>query len=289
MQTINETLCEGNESNMFVTMFIGILDLPTGRLCYCNAGHDAPVVVGGEALPVKANMPLGLFDDFTYQMQETVLEGGSMLFLYTDGVTEAMNGQRKQFGLSRVNAVLQGSADLTPQQLLEKMTQQVHAFVEDAPQSDDLTMLAIRYSPVVHDLLFDEELTLQNDVLQVKDLNAFVKQAMSRLGIEQSLAREIQLAVEEAVVNVMEYAYPEDEIGDITVRISSDEQWLKFIIKDSGAAFDPTLKDTSDIPMTAKERPEGGLGIFLVREMMESINYTRTDGMNVLTLLKKIK
>ena len=148
MQTINGSTCENNESNMFVTMFIGILDLPTGHLRYCNAGHDIPVVVGKEALPAKPNLPVGLFDDFTYQMQETTLEGGSLLFLYTDGLTEAKNNRRQQFSLSRVMAVLEGAASLSPQQLLEKMTAEVHAFVEDAEQSDDLTMLAIRYTPV---------------------------------------------------------------------------------------------------------------------------------------------
>lgn len=286
LQNINETSCEGNESNMFVTMFVGILDLPTGHLCYANAGHDAPVIVGREALPVKANIPLGLFDDFTYQMQETTLEGGSMLFLYTDGLTEAKNRQRKQFGLGRVMTVLADSADLSPEQLLEKMTGEVHAFVEGAEQSDDLTMLAIRYTPVSRELVLDEQLVIQSDVHQVPQLNAFVKQVMERLGVESSLAKKLQLAVEEAVVNVMEYAYPTGVSGDISLQVSSDGQSLKFVIKDQGGAFDPTMKELPDTTLSVEDRPIGGLGILLVREMMDSINYERTGGMNVLTLIK---
>ena len=299
MQTINETSCQGNKSNMFVTMFLGILDLPTGHLAYCDAGHDAPVIVGRGALPVKANIPLGIFDDFTYEVQETTLEGGSMLFLYTDGLTEARNPQRKMFGLDRVMTALGGSADLTPEQLLEKMTQEVHAFVEGAEQSDDLTMLAIRYTPVRRELVFDEQLTLQNDVRQIPQLNNFVKQVLSRIGIEPSLIRKLQLAVEEAVVNVMEYAYPAGVTGDITLQISSDGQSLTFVIKDHGVAFDPTMKEKPDTTLPAEDRPIGGLGILLVRELMDSINYERqrvgasagmrTEGMNVLTLKKHIK
>ena len=288
MQTMNETSCEGNESNIFVTLFIGILDLPTGHLCYCNAGHDVPVIVGRGALDVKANLPLGLFTDFTYQMQETILESGSMLFLYTDGLTEAKNRQRKQFGLDRVQAVLKDATDLSPEQLLEKMTQEVCAFVENAGQSDDLTMLAIRYTPVRHKLVLDEQLTLQNDVLQVPQLNAFVKQIMARLNIESTLARKLQLAVEEAVVNVIEYAYPQGVMGDIHLHVTSDGQSLKFVIKDHGVAFDPTMKEKTDTTLSAEDRPIGGLGILLVREMMDSINYIRTEGMNVLTLSKKV-
>ena len=236
-----------------------------------------------------ASIPLGLFDDFTYEMQETTLEGGSMLFLYTDGLTEAKNRQRKQLGLGRVMTVLQGSADLSPEQLLKKMTGEVHAFVEGAEQSDDLTMLAIRYTPVSLELVLDEQLTLQNDVHQVPLLNAFVKQVMERLGVEASLAKKLQLAVEEAVVNVMEYAYPQGVTGDVLLHVTSDGQSLKFVIKDQGGAFDPTMKETPDTTLSVEDRPIGGLGILLVREMMDSINYERTGGMNVLTLIKKIK
>ena len=168
------------------------------------------------------------------------------------------------------------------------MTQEVCAFVENAGQSDDLTMLAIRYTPVRHKLVLDEQLTLQNDVLQVPQLNAFVKQIMARLNIESTLARKLQLAVEEAVVNVIEYAYPQGVKGDIHLHVTSDGQSLKFVIKDHGVAFDPTMKEKTDTTLSAEDRPIGGLGILLVREMMDSINYIRTEGMNVLTLSKKV-
>ena len=286
MQTINGATCENNESNMFVTMFIGILDLPTGHLRYCNAGHDVPVVVGKEALPAKPNLPVGLFDDFTYQMQETTLEGGSLLFLYTDGLTEAKNNRRQQFSLSRVMAVLEGAASLSPQQLLEKMTAEVHAFVEDAEQSDDLTMLAIRYTPVNRELVLDEEQTLRNDVLQVPELNAFVKDVVDRLHIDPIIAKNLQLAVEEAVVNVMKYAYPEGTEGYVHIRMRSDGHLLEVVITDAGVFFDPTAKEKADINIPIQERQIGGMGILLVREMMDTINYERTDGKNILTLKK---
>ena len=288
MQNINEASCEGNDSNMFVTLFIGILDLPTGRLRYCNAGHDVPVVIGRGPLPAKANLPVGLFGDFTYEMQEFTLEWGSTLFLYTDGLTEAKNSSHELFGLERMTAALDRFASLPPKQLLEKVTEEVHAFVEDAEQSDDLTMFVFRYSPVVRDLTLDEELTLQNDVRQVRQLNEFVKQVMSQLSIEPSLAKKLRLAVEEAVVNVIDYAYPAGVTGDITVQASFDNQCLRFVIKDSGVAFDPTEKEKADTSLSAEDRPIGGLGILLVRELMDSINYERLDGMNVLTLKKTI-
>jgi sigma-B regulation protein RsbU (phosphoserine phosphatase) len=96
------------------------------------------------------------------------------------------------------------------------------------------------------------------------------------------------LAVEEAVVNVMSYAYPIGTKGDVTVQAKATGQWLKFIIIDQGKAFDPTLKGEADTTLNAEERPIGGLGIYLVRQLMDSINYERVDGHNVLTLRKKL-
>ena len=295
MQTINETACEGNESNMFVTLFIGALDLPTARLRYCNAGHDKPIIISEDfttALQAKANLPIGLFEDYKYVMEETMLDDHAMLFLYTDGLTEAKNLERKQFGLDRVMAVIEGkekdNLSLKPEELVEQMKQEVVKFCRGAEQSDDLTMLAIRYEKNNRKTVLEESLLLQNDVKQVKELIAFVKQVTERLGIDVKQAKQIRLAVEEAVVNVINYAYLPEITGNIDVQAISDGQWLKFVITDNGVAFDPTEKEKADTTLSAEDRPIGGMGILLVRELMDSINYERTDGKNVLTLKKRI-
>ena len=289
MQTINETACEGNDSNMFVTLFIGVLDLPTGHLRYCNAGHDKPVIMENGQWTIedcKANLPIGLFEDFKYVMEETMLDDHATLFLYTDGLTEAKNLERKQFGLDRVMMALESG--VRSQEIVEQMKQEVVKFCRGAEPSDDLTMLAIRYEKVSREIVLEESLLLQNDVKQVKTLNAFVQQVTGRLGIEAKIAKQIKLAVEEAVVNVMDYAYPPEVTGDISVQAKSDGQWLKFVITDNGVAFDPTEKEKADTTLSAEDRPIGGMGILLVRELMDSINYERTDGKNVLSLKKKI-
>lgn len=147
---INRNTCEGNETCIFVTFFMGMLDLKTGLLRCCNAGHNKPIVIGngqgtmknGQFLDAKPNLPLGVSDDATYDEKEYTLAPGAMLFLYTDGLTEAMTREHKQFGSERLMAQLQGGVGC--QEQIEQITQAVHAFVGDAPQSDDLTMLAIR-------------------------------------------------------------------------------------------------------------------------------------------------
>jgi len=292
MQYINEVSCQGNDSNMFVTMFIGVLDLPTGHLRYCDAGHDAPfITVDGQwsMTDIIPHLPVGVFDDVKYGVQKTSLQPDSTIFLYTDGLTEAKNEGHEQFGLERTKAVLNTCSDKEPQQVLEKVTEAVGGFVKDAEQSDDLTMLAIRYTPKQFQSTLTETLVLKNDVHEVTRFSSFMKSVTEKLGIETSLARKLRLAVEEAVVNVINYAYPAGTEGDVTIKMMSDGNKLHCQIIDAGVPFDPTAKKKVDTTLSVEERQIGGLGIHLVRELMDSINYEREDGKNILTLTKNIK
>ena len=292
MQSLNETACQRNEQNMFVTMFIGVLDLPTGRLRYCNAGHDQPFVIGQETkqLPAKPHLPLGVMDNMIYTTQETVLQSGESIFLYTDGLTEAMNERHELFGTKRVEKGLQDcikNEAVVSKELIRTLTNRVNGFVDDAEQSDDLTMLAIQYTPHEKPLIFSETLILINKVSEITKLNAFVKSATTALNIENELANRIKLAVEEAVTNIIDYAYPVDTEGTISVTIEADKGCIRFIITDSGAEFDPTSVSKADTTLTVDDRPIGGLGVFLVRNLMDSINYERVDGKNVLRMEKR--
>ncbi len=292
MQYINEVSCQGNDSNMFVTMFIGVLDLPTGHLRYCDAGHDAPfITVDGQwsMTDIIPHLPVGVFDDVKYGVQKTSLQPDSTIFLYTDGLTEAKNEGHEQFGLERTKAVLNTCSDKEPQQVLEMVTEAVGGFVKDAEQSDDLTMLAIRYTPKQFQSTLTETLVLKNDVHEVTRFSSFMKSVTEKLGIETSLARKLRLAVEEAVVNVINYAYPAGTEGDVTIKMMSDGNKLHCQIIDAGVPFDPTAKKKVDTTLSVEERQIGGLGIHLVRELMDSINYEREDGKNILTLTKNIK
>jgi sigma-B regulation protein RsbU (phosphoserine phosphatase) len=145
VNTMNENISEGNDNCMFVTLFVGVLDLATGRLRYCNAGHEFPYIQAA-LLPCKSNLPVGVTAELKYSEQETVMAPGTTLFLYTDGLTEAMNAGGEQFGKKRINEVINAHQDATPKELIETMTATVHQFVGDTEQSDDLTMLAVRYT-----------------------------------------------------------------------------------------------------------------------------------------------
>ena len=290
MQGINESLCRGNESNMFVTFFIGVLDLPTGLMRYCNAGHNPPLTIIGdlvEPLPAKANLPMGVIAEFDYMMQQTRVEPETMIVLYTDGLTEAKNMDRKQFGLEKTLKILEKCHDATATQLIQTLTKKVDAFVGEAEPSDDLTLLAIRYTPKEESWTLSRSITLDNDVAQVTELNQFVQSVTEELQLDKALSRRIKLAVEEVVVNIMNYAYVADVKGQVKVEAMANDERLRFILTDSGRSFDPTAVSRADTTLTVEDRPIGGLGILLVRNLMDSINYERIDGQNILRIEKK--
>ena len=145
---LNREACQNNESGVFVTLFLGVLDLATGRLRYCNAGHDHPVLARDtvEELPALANVPVGTFDDFQYQAQETVISPGTLLFLYTDGVTEAKDAGRRQYGRERLLQTL-STCSREPAAIVREIEHSVRAFSGTVGQSDDITTLAVRYGP----------------------------------------------------------------------------------------------------------------------------------------------
>ena len=291
---LNDTMSEGNDSNMFVTLFVGVLDLPTGRLRYSNAGHDSPLLIGSNIgmLPCDSNLPVGVMGDWKFTMQDTQIDPGTTIFLYTDGLTEAENIDHDQFTEERILNVANESLstnDHNPHRLVENMTNAVRDFVNGAEQSDDLTMLAIQYTKQQLDVRYQRSITLTNDIQQVPQLAEFIDDVCEAMGFDELTTMQMNLAIEEAVGNVMNYAYPEGTTGNVNVEVQANDARLKFVISDSGKHFDPTSVAEADTTLSAEDRSIGGLGIYLVRQLMDSVNYERIGGFNVLTLRKKLK
>lgn len=145
---INRSVSEGNDSSMFCTLFIGVIDLETNILTYCNAGHNAPAMIdsSGKAsfIDVKPNIALGLLPEFEYEQQQTELPPGTALFTYSDGVTEAESLNKQLFGDSNLIKVLTGMNNMKPKQLIDIVKEKVSAHTMLADQSDDITMLVVK-------------------------------------------------------------------------------------------------------------------------------------------------
>ncbi len=283
MQQMNDPLTEQNEQDMFATLFIGVLDMETGVLNYCNGGHNAPVLVHKKdtrQLEVLPNLPIGIMGGFEYADQTIQIQRGDTLFLYTDGLTEAENKVHAQYGEERMLKLLTTTDGMPPRNIVETFQKDVNSFVNGAPQSDDLTMLAIRYQI--------SAIVMRNDIQQIPTLSEWV----NGLHVPDELNMPINLALEEVVSNVMLYAYPGRKDGKVFVEYTEIEneqgKQLIFTVSDSGIPFDPTKQKEVDTSLAAEDREIGGLGIHLVRQLMDEIRYERVDNKNILTLVKKV-
>ena len=294
VESINRSVCQSNDSFMFVTLFMGVLDLKTGHLLYTNAGHEPPVLVGGahtRFINVNNNIPLGLRSDWEYTEQKSLIDKGTTLFLYTDGYTEAETTEHEQFGRQRMcSEALRLSAEhLDSREFVRQIRQAERTFVHGIPQSDDISLLAIKYlgSDALHQ--YHRGISLLNDVKEIPALAIFVGSICEDMRFNQLTTDSVNLAVEEAVVNVMNYAYPEGTRATILLEVFADDESVRFVLCDDGKPFDPTASEEVDIENNVKNKIIGGMGIHLIRHYMDHIAYERKDGQNILTMTKKIK
>ena len=285
VETMNRNLGEEYKGGDFVTMFVGILDLKTGFLDYCNAGHEAPLVAG-RPLDVKRNLPVGALSDWNYEGQQTQLKSGDMLFLYTDGLSEAKNSTGELLGRKRVQQIVSEHAIDTARQLVGVLEAEERYHAGDAEQNDDITMLAIRWQPNPHVLTFSpSHLTMSASMDEIDRLAPFISHVAEQAAMEGREAKRLRLAVEEAVANIINHG----QATTITLQATMDDNQLVLTIDDDGQPFNPTGESATDFSVPADERPPGGLGIMFLHEMTDGLDYQRIDGHNVLRIIKRVK
>ena len=288
----NEKLCENNESGMFVTAWMGILDLNTGNVQFANAGHNPPLLKRAdgsfEYLKTRAGFVLAGMEGVRYRMGEITLNEGDRLFLYTDGVPEATNADNKLYGEDRLLSFMNRNASMEATRLLPALKANIDEFVGEAPQFDDITMLMFDYKVKKG----GEHMTKNTFPAKTESLNEvlrFVEETLEGFECPMKIQTAICVAIEEVFVNVAHYAYPES-VGDMTLHIGFDEvsRTITFRMTDKGIPFDPLKKPDPDITLSAEDREIGGLGIFIAKKTMDSLSYSYENGENVLTMIKKI-
>lgn len=292
VSTLNNTLCQSNESNMFCTAFVGILNLKDGSLKYCNAGHNPPFVVRpqGEAekIKVKQNIAMGIWEGFDYEGESCQMDFGSTILMYTDGVTEAEDINKSLYGESRLQQLLQDQNQLPPRAIIENILDDIAQFTDGADQSDDITLLCCKLNDLSEDTGY-QEIVLKNRVEEIDRLAAFVESISEEMNLSLENTFSINLALEEAVTNVIMHAYPKEEEHQIILKAKNLGGRIVFKLIDTGKEFDPTQQADPDVTLSLEERPIGGLGIFLIRRVMKTVKYNRQGDKNVLTMVKEIE
>ena len=285
-RAVNNTLCDGNKTGLFVTAWMGIIDLNTGKVIYANAGHCPPVIVRNgepEVLTCKPCFILGGMENMEYPDFEIKLEKGDIIYLYTDGVTEAENVTNELYGTERLLNVIRGNYNCDMKEFCDSIEKDIHDFEKGNEQFDDLTMLALRYkgSEV-------QKITLPAVVDSIEKVTEFVNDRLQKSNIPQKIQTQIDVVIDELMSNVTKFAYRDGKNGDISVEMEVNEEEIAMTFRDSGVPFNPLEQADPDVNAPLEQRKIGGLGLFLVRKTMDKLNYVCENGQNVLTVIKKL-
>lgn len=284
MEEMNAILSENNPSLTFVTAFIGCLHIPTGELLFCNAGHCAPLIKHKlsavnqhsavsiqpsevRCLQIEPNIPLGYDGRYCFVEQGCMLGEGDTLVLYTDGVTEARNERREMLGLKRWSDIVAKNEDLP---------NAIKHFIGQADPTDDITLMTIcKKSPV---------LPMTINVPCREDQWPVLRNAIHSfglcIGMERKALKKYEVAAEEAIVNILHYS----QANDIEIVLSSQDSAFTIQLMDDGLPFDPTEHTPNN--KTIDERQIGGMGIHLIRQIVDEMHYERKKEKNILRMVK---
>ena len=292
LERANSMLCEGNDAEMFVTVWLGVADLQTGRVLCANAGHEYPAVMraGGEyeLIRDKHGLALAAMDGMKYKEYELQLNPGDRIFVYTDGVPEAINGQTEQYGTDRMLKALNRAAKATLRGGLSSVMEDLSAFAGGEKQFDDITMLSFAYYGPEKAVGAADTLKLEAKVQNLEQVLGFVGRHLEEAGASPRTLNQVLVAAEEIFVNIASYAYG-PETGSAEIRMAVEDSCARIEFRDRGTPFDPLAKEDPDVTLPAEARRIGGLGIFMVKKSMDDVQYRYEGGENILTIRKKLQ
>ena len=282
LEKANNQLCENNEAEMFVTVWLGIYQISTGRLTAANAGHEYPAIW-------RADGPFELYRDrhgfvlagmknARYREYQLEIGPGDTLFLYTDGVTEATDAASGLYGTDRMLAALNRNGGLDPQGLLRQVKADIDDFVGAAPQFDDITMLSLQRKAVT----VPQSIRIVPELEGISQVCEFLEQMLENQGAPMKVITQASIAADEILSNIARYSGAAAVQVDCTV--TEGRTVIRFM--DDGNPYDPTTQPEPDTTLSAEEREIGGLGIFMVKKIMDRVSYEYADGQNILTVEK---
>lgn len=277
---LNSELCLNNDNAVFLTLFIGILDLRTNELTYCNAGHDEPIYWDGDAshnptyLSTSGNCPIGFDEENQFIEGKIRLAPDYLLIMYTDGINEAKNDKLAMYGFDRILESINKSKELSSDEINTALLEDVSKFVGKHEQSDDMTLLTLKHRSA------SKSITIKNSRKQLRKISPFLKDVFSETGVSDELSNKLRIGIDEAMTNAVCYAYQDN--GSISLSASFDDNKLIFVIEDDGVEFNPLSYSQDD------DNPDkiGGLGISIIKKAFDTLEYRREGDTNKLQLIK---
>ena len=287
---VNAELCRNNTANMFLTAWGGVLDLETGQVTFANAGHNSPVKISGgrsEYVMEKSGPVLAFLDGIEYKSCTLSLNPGETLFLYTDGVTEALDGKGDFFGEERLTDALNAVSEPNPKTFCNVVRMAVAAFAEGVSQADDITVLAVEYVSRPQRFVRSFPAT-QDGIAAASDwLDACVEKVESGPYSLRPTSATLHIIMDEICSNIVKHSGATGFKMDL--ELLADLPGVKLTFVDDGVPYDPLTHEDPDTTVPAAERAIGGLGIMMVKKMSDSVSYERVRDRNSLTVVCAVR
>ncbi|MCQ2966483.1 MAG: SpoIIE family protein phosphatase [Alphaproteobacteria bacterium] len=282
----NAELSEKNTTYTFVTVFVAVVDLSDGHVIFANAGHNLPYLHRADGswveLDCHSGPVLGAIPKAHFEDNEAYYKYNEGLFLYTDGVTEALNEKGVFFGKNTLEKVLSDNSFKNPKEIVSSVYSEVKKFSEDAKQSDDITMVSLKYNV--------QSLELPAVMENNSKFFEFVDQILEENECPATIASQIGVVLDEIISNVVNYAYQDtNKEPKLKLCCSVHDKMVTLRFIDCGKQFNPLEAEDPDITLPLEKRQIGKLGVFIVKKIMTNITYSFENGCNVLSMQKSFE
>ena len=291
IELMNNYLCKDNDNNLFVTLFLGIMNTSTGELEFANAGHNYPFVVKKNGSIVELNntrcIPLGIQMNLCNKTSSFTLDAWDLIFLYTDGISEAFNTENTEYSISRISEVLQNSVNQSPNETVNKVVSDVKRFAQGTEQSDDISVLAIRFlgTQFISNPKESCQYVVNNSVKDISTLLDKISILCQDWKIPSDICNRVKIVAEELIVNTINYGYSDTFQHAIILNLVNGANSITLEIIDDGNEFNPIFNESADVESKISERKIGGLGIHLVKNLTDSFTYRREGEKNITKIL----
>ena len=291
---LNNSFIDNNKLDMFVTVWFGIIEISTGKIVFANAGHDDAIISNDLATDIytsKHGIPIGAVRNYQYSNCAMQLNKGDKLFLYTDGITDLTNESDEEYGVNRLIRTIYLNKDNSPKEIIDIVEKDLKKHADEAPQFDDITMVCFELTNdnKRNKSIVEVERKFNANVKEVVNVYDYFSPLISKV-LSPDKTKKYNIVIDEIFSNIVKYGFKgknKENFINIKLIIDNEEKVIKMIFEDNGIKFNPLEKEDPNIDLSADDRSEGGLGIYIVKKMMDKVSYEYKDNMNRLTLEKK--
>ena len=291
---LNNSFIDNNSLDMFVTMWFGIVEISTGKITFVNAGHDDAIIANDEVTDLhvsKHGVPIGAMRNYNYTNSVIQLHKGDKLFLYTDGITDLTNVNDEEYGINKLIRTIYSNREESVKDIIKAVDKELIKHADGNEQFDDITMLCFELTNdnKRNKNIMEVERKYKANLKEVVNVYDYFSPMISKV-LSPDKTKQYNVVVDEIFSNIVKYGFKDknkDNYINIKLIIDSKTKTIKMIFEDEGIKFNPLDKEDPNISASLDNRDEGGLGIFIVKKMMDNVSYEYKDNKNILIIEKK--